>query len=102
LALARFEIEQYELHCATYEVEARSAAEAIQKLFNGDGNPHCGSEFIDACKEVGIAVADAPNLVDELRKRGVELANSIIPSIRAVRRIEADAEPRPHLQRFVS
>ena len=33
--LARFEIEQYELHVSAYEIEAKSAADAIRRLFNG-------------------------------------------------------------------
>lgn len=88
--LARFEIEQYELHVATYEIEARSAAEAIQKMFNGDGDALSGLEFIGTCNEVGIAATDASDLAAELRERGVEVTGAIIPSIRAVRQINGD------------
>ena len=37
--LVTYEIEQYELHTSKYQVEACSAAEAIEKLFAGGGTP---------------------------------------------------------------
>jgi hypothetical protein len=93
--MSRFEIEQYELHVATYEVEALSAADAIRRLFDGDGTPFHGSEYIGICEEVGLALADDPELAEELRRLGVKLRESMVPSIRSVRRIDGGDEPSP-------
>ena len=93
--MSRFEVEQYELHVATYEVEALSAGEAIRRLFDGDGTPLDGSEYIGTCEEVGLSLADDPELKEELRSLGVKLRDSIVPSIRSVRRIDNSDEPSP-------
>lgn len=93
--MGRFEIEQYELHVATYEVEALSAADAIRRLFDGDGTLLDGSEYIGTCEEVGLSLDDDPELAEELRRLGVKLKGSIVPSIGSVRRIEGSDEPSP-------
>ena len=90
--MARFEIEQYELHVATYEVKARSAAEAIEKLLNGDGGPLEESEYVETCSQVGMPVEDNVELVEELRELGVQTWGSVIPSIRGVRHVHAGNE----------
>ena len=90
--MSRFEIEQYELHVATYAVEALSAADAIRRLLEGDGTAFDGSEYIGTCEEVGLALADDPELAQELRRLGVKLRESMVPSIRSVRQIEGSDE----------
>jgi len=87
-SVARFEIEQYELHVVTYEVEAGSAAEAIARVFDGDGDMFNGSEYVGTCDQTGMSVEDAPKLAEELRKLGVQLRGCMIRSIRSVRRRE--------------
>ena len=97
VAVERFEIQQYELHVATYEVEARSAAEAIQRLLQGDGDPFDGSEYVDTCEAIGLQAEDDPELADELRKLGIELTGGIVPSIRSVRHVNnSDEEQARH------
>ena len=93
--MARFEIEQYELHVATYEVEARSAAEAIQRLFEGDGDMCNGSEYVGTCEQVGMNLADDQELLRQLRELGVKLRNSMVPSIRSVRRADDSEQDSP-------
>jgi hypothetical protein len=93
--MARFEIEQYELHVATYEVEAPSAAEAIRRLLDGDGDPLDGSVYVRTSDDVGMNVADDPHLAQELRELGVQVRGSIVPSIRRVRRLENPGEELP-------
>ena len=86
--MARFEIEQYELHVATYEIEARSAADAIRRLFDGDGDMFDGSEYVGTCDAMGLSLEDTPELAEELRNFGVQVKGSLVPSIRSVRRLE--------------
>ena len=83
--MERFEIQQYELHFTTYEIDATSVAEAIKRLLEGDGEKEDGPEFVDICDRVGMSLNDDPELADELRKLGVRLHGTIIPSIRSVR-----------------
>jgi len=67
-SMARFEIEQYELHVVTYEVEARSAAEAIKRVLDGDGELCNGAEYAGTCDQTGMSLENAPELAEELRK----------------------------------
>jgi hypothetical protein len=83
-AMERFEIQQYELHFTTYEIDATSAAEAIKLLLEGDGEKEDGPEFVEVCDRVGMSLIDNPELADELRKFGVRLHGTIIPSIRSI------------------
>jgi hypothetical protein len=92
--LERFEIEQYELHVATYEVEARSVADAIRRLFNGDGDAPAGSEYLGACDQIGMSLEDDLQLAKELYRLGVQVRGMIVPSIRSVRRL-GDGEEVP-------
>ena len=86
--MARFEIQHYELHVGTTEIEAPSVADAIKRFFAGDGDMLNGSEYIGACREIGMLVDDNPQFAEELRKLGVQLSGSFIPSIRSVRHME--------------
>ncbi len=88
--LAHFEIEQYELHVSTYEIEATSAADAIRRLFNGDGDISMGSEYIGTCDELGLSLSQNAILAEELTRLGVELKGAVLPSIRKIRRIDED------------
>ena len=47
-----YEIEQYELHTMKYRVEAATEAEAIAKLFQGEGEAVCNSlEYIEVAED---------------------------------------------------
>ena len=89
---ARFEIKEYELHVTTYEVEAQSVAEAIKRLFNGDGDAIDVSEYVGTCEQIGMPLEGNPQLAEELRKLGVQVPGSIVPSIRTVRRAHGSKE----------
>ncbi len=91
-AFRRFEIEQYELHIATYEIEARSVADALGRLFQGDGTPFDGSEYIGICEEMGLSLTDDPALAKELRRLGVKLKGTMVPSIRSIREVEGEGD----------
>ena len=50
--MALFEIEQYEIHTIKFQVETKSKAEAIAKLFKGEGTAVDGSqELIEVCQD---------------------------------------------------
>ena len=50
-----YEIEQYELHVLRYRVEADSEADAIARLFLGEGDPIDDSlEFVDIADDYGM------------------------------------------------
>ena len=83
-----FEIEQYELHCSKYRVEADCEAEAVAKLFDGDGEAVDNSlEFIEVADSYGMPADDFPTLVKVLEGRGVRVGEDIIPSIRSIQAV---------------
>jgi len=84
-----FEIEQYEIHKATYRLRADSEADAIAKLFDGDGEFVDNSqEYVETCEDLGLPVDEYPQLAEQLRKRGVALGESVIPSIRSIEQLD--------------
>ncbi len=84
-----FEIEQYELHTQTYRVEASSEAEAIKKLFDGDGEAVDNSqEYIEVAEDFGLPVEENRELADELRSLEVTVGEHVIGSIRAIEEVE--------------
>jgi len=84
-----FEIEQYEIHTATYRLSADSEADAIAKLFDGDGEFVDNSqEYIETCEDLGLPVDEYPELADQLRRRGIALGECVIPSIRSIEQLD--------------
>ncbi len=84
-----FEIEQYELHMMKYRVEASNEAEAIKKLFDGEGEPVDNSlEYIEVADDFGMPVDENRELANELHELGVSVGEHIIPSIRAIESVE--------------
>ena len=80
-----YEIEQYELHVQTYEVEADNEAEAIAKLFNGKAEPMDDSlEYVEVCEDRGLPAEEHRELAEELQSFGVSMDEHVIPSIRSV------------------
>ena len=80
-----FEIEQYELHTMKYRVEASTEAEAIKKLFDGDGEAVDNSlEYIEAAENFGLPVDVNRELADDLQKLGVSVGEDVIPSISSI------------------
>ena len=83
-----YEIEQYELHVQTYEVEADNEAEAIAKLFKGKAEPVENSlEFVEVCEDRGLPAEEHPRLAEELRALEVTVGE-VIPSVRSVVRVD--------------
>ena len=79
-----YEIEQYEIHVQTYEVEADNEAEAIAKLFNGKAEPVDDSlEFVEVCEDRGLPTDEHPRLAEELRAMEIPV-DDVIPSIRRI------------------
>ena len=79
-----YEIEQYELHVQTYEVEADNEAEAIAKLFKGKAEPVDDSlEFVEVCEDRGLPAEEHPRLAEELRAMEIPV-DDVIPSIRRI------------------
>ena len=84
-----FEIEQYEIHTQKYRAEASSEAEAIKKLFDGDGEAVDNSqEYIEVAEDFGLPVEENRELADELRSLDVTMGEDIIHSIRAIEEVE--------------
>jgi hypothetical protein len=80
-----YSIEQYELHSGKYHVEATSEAEAIAKLYAGEGEAVIGSlEYIEVAHDYGMPVDEHPGLVKALEERGVDVDDAIIESIRSI------------------
>lgn len=93
IPMARYEIEQYELHVSMYEVVATSVVDALRRLFNGDGDMSAGSEYIGVYEERGLRLADNPVLAEELRHLGIDLKGHFVQSICQVRHIANDVAP---------
>ena len=84
-----FEIEQYELHTMKYRVEASSEAEAIKRLFDGDGEAVDNSlDYIEVCEDFGLPVEQNRGLADALRSLDVPVGEDIIASIRTIEEVE--------------
>jgi len=80
-----FEIEQFELHVATYKVEADDEADAIAKVLDGDGE-QTGVEYVQVAEDLGLPVDAHQELADALRQLGVTVGN-VVRSIRSVARV---------------
>ncbi len=83
-----YEIEQYEIHAATFQVEAKNEAEAIAKLFNGEAEFQDNSlDYVETAEDVGLPVEEYRELVAQLQKLGVTVGPDVIPSIRCITEI---------------
>ena len=84
-ATSTYEIEQYELHTMKYRVEAATEAEAIAKLFDGEGEPVCnGLEYIEVAEDFGLPADEHADLAEALQKLGISVGDTVIPSIRSI------------------
>ena len=80
-----YEIEQYELHVQSFEVEANSEAEAIAKLFDGAAQTMDNSlAFVEVCEDRGLPAAEYRELADQLRSLNVLVNDDVISSIRRI------------------
>jgi hypothetical protein len=85
-----YEIEQYELHCSKFRIEAESPADAIARLFEGEGDPVDHSlEYIEIVEDYGMPVEEFPELAQELEHRGVLTDEDFIPSIRSIIEVQS-------------
>lgn len=83
-----FEIEQYEVHSTKYRIEADDVAQAIVKLFDGEGDPVDDSlEYIEIAYENGLWADDHRKLAEDLRSHGLPV-EEVIPSIRSISRLD--------------
>jgi len=84
-----YEIEQYELYTTKFRVKAKSEAEAIKKLFDGEVETvdNC-QEYIEVAEDFGLPVDEYRDLADELRALDVTVGDDVIPSIRSIEEIE--------------
>ena len=84
-----FEIEQYEIHCQRYRVEADTEAEAIRKLFDGAAQAVDNSlELVEVASDYGLPVDDYQDLAHALRALDVRIGDDVIPSIRDIQQID--------------
>ena len=83
-----YEIEQYELHAMTYRVKAKSKAEAIAKLFQGEAEPvEQSQDMIEVADAYGLPADEHQALVRALRKLGIKGIREVIPSIRSIEKV---------------
>jgi len=86
--MREYQIEQYELHTCKYRVRATSEAEAIVKLYEGQGEMVDDSmEFIQTADDYGLPVDENPELVAAVQKLGLCHDDDVIPSIRSIEEI---------------
>ena len=84
-----FEIEQYELHSATYRVEAKDEAHAIARLLDGEADLIDNSlEYIEVADDYGMPADQNRALAEQLRNLGIAVGDDIISSVRAITRVE--------------
>jgi hypothetical protein len=85
-----YRIEQYEIHVQGYNVTADSEADAISRLFMGEGDPIDNSlEFVEIADDHGMRVDENDDLADQLFDRGtINGYDEIIPSIRCIEEVE--------------
>lgn len=84
-----FEIQQYELYTCTYRVRANSAAEAIHKLWDGEGTQvEDSEEYIEVDEEHGIPCDDNRDIVKGLEKLHYHIPESHISGIAGIEEIE--------------
>jgi hypothetical protein len=84
-----YRIEQYEIHVQGYNVTADDEADAISKVFMGEGDPIDNSlEFINVADDHGMSVNENRDLADQLFDRGaINGSDEIIPSIRCIKEV---------------
>ncbi len=84
-----YELEQYELHCMKYTVEATDEADAIAKLFAGGADPvEQSDEYIEVAEDYGMPADQHQELAQQLRKRGITPVADVIPSIRSIEEVK--------------
>ena len=93
--MAKFEVEQYELHVSTHEVDAKDEVDAVAKVLNGESEIIDGSfAFVEIADAYGLSQDDNHELSRALAKTGLLAGeHDIIPSIRSVQRVHA-AKPK--------
>ena len=83
-----FDVQQYELHIVTLQVVADDPADAVAKVFAGEGEA-TNFEFAGIANDHGMSIDEDRDLTDQLFDRGIiKPGHSIIPSIRGVRQVE--------------
>ncbi len=83
--MPKYRIEQYELHYATYVVDAPSEAEAIAVVFDGGGEV-IDTGYIEVAEDFGMPADEHRELADALRKRGISVSD-VIPSVRTIEEV---------------
>jgi len=93
-----YEIEQYELHTMTHQVEADNVTAAIVKLLDGEVEPQDNTlEYVEIADERGLFADDHPELAEQLRSLSVPV-DQVIPSIRCVIQVDGvHAQPTVEL-----
>ncbi len=82
-----YEIEQYEVHTQTYQVEAANEVEALKNFFAGDGDPlDNGLDYIEVADDLGLPAKEYPQLADAVRAADLTVTD-VIPSIRRIEEV---------------
>lgn len=88
-----YEIQQYEIHVATYRIEAECEADAIATLLNGECDDHyVSTEYIEVAQDCGMPADEHQELTEQLRQRGVDVGE-FIESIRGISDVSAEYAP---------
>jgi hypothetical protein len=87
--MPKYESEHYEIYVSKYRVEARTEAEAIHNLFDGENEPVDDSlEYLETAEDIGLPVDEYRELAEKLRALGVSVGDDVIPSIRSIQQVE--------------
>jgi hypothetical protein len=87
-----YDVQQYELHILTRQVEADDPADAVARVFAGEGEVN-NFEFSGIADDRGMPIDEDRDLADQLLDLGVIKADDqIIPSIRSVKQVVDDGD----------
>ena len=82
-------VENYEIYLQQLEVEGIDEADAIAKVFQGEGKM-VSMEFAGLAELYGMSLGENLDLASQLLDRGViDTTDTIVPSIRSVQEIKS-------------
>ena len=84
----KFKVEQYETHTTTLMVEAKSLAEAIHRVYCGEGECMDGRDYVGIDEDLGMSTEDLSDEdIEELGELDCLDNHNHIISIRSVERV---------------
>lgn len=90
--MPKYRVEQYELHCVAYSIDAENEADAINQLLKGEASPiDDSSEYIGIDEDMGMSVNHLnKETIDKLEYYGIDVSGDIVPSIRSIEQVDEE------------